>query len=248
MSPITVHEWGNGNDVVLILPGPGIPTEHVEPLARSLATQRRVFVPSFRGSRCPLEEKLEGLRKTLADRDVKAASVVGVSFGSYQAAMLAATEGFVVDRLVLLGGFCNLEDHERGFFGELAAMVRGRSLPPGALPTRFLSRSFRASHPEAVASVDAWLGQLDPEDVATELDALSRCSDLRPTLKDLRCPATVRVGANDEASPVSAARRIANSFAFSTYEVVAGVGHLLLVEDFAATSTSVRRALRLSAS
>lgn len=158
--------------------------------------------------------------------------------------LAASSERVRVTRLALLGGFCNLGADDRALYGQFATMVRTRTVPDGVASARFLSETFRASHREVERMVDGWIGKLDPEALAMELDAVTTATDLRPRLQHLRVPTMVRVGDLDVATPVAVCRELAGAIVSATLEIVPGAGHLLLLEDFPATLASVRRALR----
>lgn len=93
MTPISTREFGSGNQAVVVMSGTGMPTEHVEALARELATAdggRRVIVPFFHGygdtprasEPYTLEHQQSALEDALSTLGLSEAAVVGLSLGS----------------------------------------------------------------------------------------------------------------------------------------------------------------------
>jgi pimeloyl-ACP methyl ester carboxylesterase len=104
-----------------------------------------------------------------------------------------------------------------------------------------LSASFLAAHPEARAEVMSWLSETTLDVLADELAAIVDGPHLVPQLAGLAVPLLARVGELDAATPVAFSEALVAAAPRATLEVVAGVGHALLLEDAAGTCASIRR-------
>lgn len=69
-----------------------------------------------------------------------------------------------------------------------------------------------------------------PDGFARQIEAIIGRPDSRPFLKDIRVPATVIVGAEDQATPVAQAREIARSVRGASLHIVPHCGHLSTLE------------------
>ena len=94
---------------------------------------------------------------------------------------------------------------------------------------RWLSPSFRAGNPDVEAAADAVFVRTD----VTCFDAacaMLGATDLRETIRGIRAPTTVLVGADDTATPPAMAEDIARRIPAATLQVLAGVRHLAPLE------------------
>jgi 3-oxoadipate enol-lactonase len=250
MSGLHVSEWGKGPPVV-VLSGCGCPGDHLEPLARALASDFRVLLPFSPGypPSAPLTEgySLERVETMIVDaltaRGVHEAALVGYSIGAWRALSIAASASFRATRLVLLGGLASFTPDERKAYAGFAVMARTRSIPPGVLAGRMLSPAYASAHPEAAYGVERWVDPIDPDTLACELDALGRTPDVLSRVPSIDVPIVLHVGSCDAAAPVAKSREVLSAAKDARLEVVEGVGHAYLIEDFEGTCASVRAAL-----
>jgi pimeloyl-ACP methyl ester carboxylesterase len=81
-----------------------------------------------------------------------------------------------------------------------------------------------------------------PRGIATALRAMAGREDSRPLMSELRVPALVLVGTDDEITPPDGARRMAQ-LAGAPLELVPGAGHMAAAEKPAAVAQALRRFL-----
>jgi pimeloyl-ACP methyl ester carboxylesterase len=250
MSALFVREVGSG-PAVLLLGGSPTPAEHLMPLAERLSHRRRVLLPDLPGyGRSPMPEGPYTLARAqtmledaLAARGIDATAVVGLSLGAYRSFALARSARVRVTHVVSLGGFAGLDADVADGMRQLAAAVRSRAELGDLFVARMLSPAFAARHPAVAATVKTWLALLPPTGLAAELDATADAADLRPELATLRAPILARVGRLDVATPPAFTEAIARAAPRTTVQLVDDCGHLLLLEDAAATIDAVEAAL-----
>jgi 3-oxoadipate enol-lactonase len=251
---MTVYELGRGPNAVVVLNAMWAPRDYVHPLVEALAGSWRVLIvsyPGYDGVRphdgewsCEVDRLL--LEGALHEHRVREAAVVGSSIGGYRALALACSGRVRVRAAVLLGGFAYLSAEERAGMAAFAEVVRSRKLPGGALASGAFSPSFAAAHPEAARRVEGWAEQVNLDSVATELDSLARCEDLRGGVAKLDVPLLLRAGDQDAAVAASHSREIAAVARAGEIQIVSGAGHMLLIEDAAATVEATVRFLERS--
>jgi pimeloyl-ACP methyl ester carboxylesterase len=83
-----------------------------------------------------------------------------------------------------------------------------------------------------------------PEDVvAADLEMVATLGDLVPELHRVRAPSLIRVGDLDRNTPPAWSEEVARALPRARLEVIPGVGHMQLLQDFEGTATSVERFL-----
>jgi 3-oxoadipate enol-lactonase len=242
---------GTGPNLLLLhglVPGANV----FDSLRASLRTSHRVLVPSMPGygRSAPLErpytiaETVDLLLADLAALDVKNLKVVGFSGGGYRALLLALSAEVEVSHVVTLAGYAALEPAHREGLKQLAALARSGGDVGVAAPTMF-APAYAESHPAAVNAMRSALGVIPTAVLATELEAAAAVEDLRARLALIRARVTARAGDSDLAMPLERAREIAAGPSGGSLEIVEGVGHSLLEEDFELTNQAILRALAL---
>ena len=237
---------------VLLLHGMPSPPEELVALAATLAGRRALipFMPGYAGAPpatgrqgfAPIETALLAL---LAERGVADVDIVGTSAGAYRAIRLALSGRVPVRSLTLLGGFAGLSPNERdGMRGFARALRDGVDLRGVAVP-RMLAKTSVADAAR-VRAVEGWLSLASPDVLIEELEDLADAPSLLDRVGELDVPITLRVGAEDVAIPPSHSESIASRARDAVLEIVPGVGHALLVEDFTETARSVQRAVARS--
>jgi len=239
---------GDSGTPVVLLHGMPTQPEHTAPLARELSGSHCTLVvhlPGY-GNSPPLpapysvDRCRELIEEALAAQGVHEATLVGFSGGAWHAIGLALRGKLRVQKLVLLAGLAGFDpEHQAAFRGFADALRSGQDLRPVA-PQQFLAADFAAAHPDAVAGVTSWIDAIAPADLAAELDAAAEAPDQRPCLGELAMPVLCRAGELDAAVPTQASRAIAESVQKGTLQIVPGVAHALLYEDFEATAAAVR--------
>lgn len=244
-----IQELGGG-DAILLLHGTPTSPNHLEALARRLARHHRVLLaelPGYGRSPALVPWSLTALyvliEEELVARGDRHLSVVGFSGGAYHALALTARGVLCVAHVVALAGFADLTAEERtAMRASVAALRAGVDFKP-LLAGIMLSPSAQAHDPAAMAEVSSWMDATSRENLAAELEAMAAAPDLREGLRETTASILARVGALDVACPVIRSERFVRARPGATLEVVTGVGHALLLEDFEATAASIERAL-----
>jgi 2-hydroxy-6-oxonona-2,4-dienedioate hydrolase len=235
---------------VLLIHGQVEGASTFDALVPRLATSHHVLVPEMPGygsSPLPANEfRYETARaelgEELAKRRITRAAVVGFSIGAHHAVGLALDRPSLVDRLFLLGPVVGLDDPVKAQFAGLRDLVKGPQ-PLSAfdemLLAQWLPPETARARPDLVSRVlGVWHAAPRPTLIA-EFDAVTRLTDLRPRLGDVRAPTVVRVGAEDRAVPPGSVEAIARGIPGAVHQVVARAGHLLLLEDADATAKAI---------
>jgi 3-oxoadipate enol-lactonase len=161
----------------------------------------------------------------------QSAVVAGCSMGGCVAQALAGLHHSRVSALGLIGTTAWYGEDGPAIWRERAASVRSKGLV-GMLEfqfSRWFSDDFRNSHPDLVkATSEVYL--------ANDLDCYAAScimlgdSDLRPYLKTLRVPASIIVGEDDFATPVTASEDLHDAIPNSTLKIIPGARHLTPIE------------------
>jgi pimeloyl-ACP methyl ester carboxylesterase len=226
--------------------------EQFAPLVDALAASHRILIPSMPGY--GKSTRLHGdrslgrvtrmLEAALTERGISEVAIVGHSLGGYRALALAFSRQITVRRLVVLAGFAGLDEGDRALFRGFAKVLREGTvdLRPVQLARAF-PEAYAAANPKDASIVSRLLDSVPPEVLADEMDAIADSEDLRPRLGALSTPIVVRVGELDAAVPIAWCGAIASGAPKASLEIVPGVGHMLLMENRAATVASVVAAL-----
>jgi 3-oxoadipate enol-lactonase len=159
----------------------------------------------------------------------------GSSLGGMVAMWLAANAPDRVDRLVLLCTSAKLGPPQMWI--DRADAVRRGGLE--SIADLMLSRWFTPGFAERRPEVVAWARKLllgTPADGYIGCCAAIQTMDLLPVLGSITAPTLVIAGADDPATPVEHARRIAARIAGARLEIVPGAAHLANVEQPAAVT------------
>jgi pimeloyl-ACP methyl ester carboxylesterase len=243
-----VSDSGSGSPLLLVHGLPSPPEELVR-LGASVPGRRAIVpsLPGYAGSPpapgkhgvASIESELLAL---LSVRGIDAIDVVGFSMGSYRAIRLALSGRVRVRSLTLLGGFADLSADERDGMRGFAGVLREGALPPGLFQARMLSKA-GAAVAEHAEAVEAWGALASPPVLIEELEDVAAAPSLLDRVGELEIPITLRVGTEDAAIPPRHSEAIARVARHATLEIVDGMGHALLVEDFDETSRSLQRSL-----
>jgi 3-oxoadipate enol-lactonase len=245
---LDVHEVGQG-DPVVIFNGPGGLASHYFPLAKALSANYRVLIPCFPGdgssavysdAAYSMDLDLALVEAALHGRGLESAHFIGFSGGVYRAFAAAASGRIAARSVVALGGYIAMPDDMRESMRAFARLIRAHELPGEALIPRMLAPAFAAANAKAAQEIAGWVSGQAAEGLAQQLDAFATCVDLSPQLGHLRAPVCVRAGELDVAVPPALSRRIIDAVPHARLELVAGVAHALLAEDFEETLRSIR--------
>jgi 3-oxoadipate enol-lactonase len=246
---VLLETRGDGR-AVLFLHGLPTPWDVLRPIAVAAKGHRTLLaaLPGY-GDAAPWAEATSAVGVAEAiEEAVRAAgpgpvSIVGFSGGAYHAVHVAVRGKVAVDRLVLLGGMAELQADEKAAFRGFAAALRAGQPLLGVATARFLSPAFAATHPDACARVESWLGATPPANLARELDAMAEAPSLLEGLGRFEGQLLARTGSLDVAVPVPKAEAMARAARNGRLEIVPGVGHALMEEDREGTIAAVLAAL-----
>lgn len=237
MTPAVELEQSGRGPVVLFLHGTPTTWDVLRPLAEAYAGRRLLAAmpgygnsPAWAGT-TTATTIAETIERAVRGAGVRRLSLVGFSGGAYHALHLAVRGVLTVDRIVVLGGLGDPSPEERAGLRATAQALRSGVSLAGVATARFLAPQFARTNPAACARVEAWLRATTPENLATELDALSEAPPLLARLSTFQGRVLARTGALDQASAPSHAQAIARACAYGVAEIVDGCGHALLEED-----------------
>jgi 3-oxoadipate enol-lactonase len=217
---------------------------------------RKVLTPRFPGfgGRASDGESLDDFADAvLSDMDaadIERAVVVGLSMGGYVAFRLHAKSPERVAALVMADTKATGDDQAaRAKRTEQAARARrdGVEWLVEAMIPVLLGKTTRARRPEVEEMVRSMIADADAEGVARALLAMRDRPDSSQQLADIRVPVLAIVGEEDEVTPPSAARQIADGVADGRLIVIPGAGHLSNLEDASAFNRALTSFLDASA-
>ena len=159
------------------------------------------------------------------------AAIVGHSMGAAMAVSVAAKAPGKVSRLALLGAAPAMPVHP-----DLLASARdGTMLAPELMTFWGLGRSAQIG---GHATPGLWLTgaarRLIQKGVGPSLAAdLAACGDWKAgaeAAKKIRCPVLVLAGSDDRMTPAAKARELAQAISGAELKIVAGAGHMMILE------------------
>lgn len=250
---MAVDSRGEG-DAVLFVHGLGGSLNVWTPLLPALARWRcvRVDLPGAgRSARAyavaegapPLtaEVHAQALQRVCAALGVTRAHVVGHSFGTLIAQHLAVMAPALVRSLALFGALWQPAQAMReGMRARAAAARSAGSLFEIAegISEFALSASTKQTQPVTVAFVRECVGAQDVEGLARNCLALAEAEGARTEL--IRCPVLVVNGDEDQVTPLSGARQLAERLPDARVEVLSRCGHWPMLERPAESQRALR--------
>ena len=158
----------------------------------------------------------------------------GLSMGGYAAFALQRRHRARVRALVLADTRAEADtDEGRAGRAALSERVRREGAEPAvdAMLPRLLSSHTRSSNPELVGSVRGMMLAAPAAGITDALAGLGARADSTPTLREIRCPALVVVGDEDDMTPMASAEAIHQGIAGSRLAVIPKAGHLSNMEN-----------------
>jgi pimeloyl-ACP methyl ester carboxylesterase len=227
---------------LLLLHGSGAPPDSLRGYAEALSQDFHVLLPHRNGySKTGVHDwnpqaEIEALN-ALTEGD---AVVVGHSFGSYRAFQLAVGHPESVSRVLSLGPIAGLPEAAREAVEGLVAFIRSGADLSAAAAARWAAPEYLENNPSFVATCREWLSKVDQEILALEnlevLDGGALMAQLGETKPDVR----LYVGSLDAATPPELAQTIASVTGSDHLELVEGMGHSPMVENFDASRDWIR--------
>lgn len=205
-----------------------------DPLSQLLARTHRVVMPDlpgFGGSH-PVTGGLEAV----ADRVAGAIGalqldeppiLLGNGYGGFVALMTAVRHPGIARKLVLADCGAAFSEPGRQAFRNMSAGATAKGLAGIAdvAMRRLFSPEFQAAHPELIAQRRERFIAVHPETFHAACAALASL-DLRAQAAEVRVPALVLVGEQDEATPPAMARELASLLPDARFEELAGCAHV----------------------
>ncbi|WP_448061546.1 alpha/beta fold hydrolase [Cellulomonas hominis] len=245
-TPLHVHRLregrGSGTPLVLLHAFP-LDARMWVPAADRLPADRGVLavdLPGMGASRdVPLPEpSLEAAADAVADSlralGLDRVVLAGLSMGGYVAMALLERHPGLVAGLGLLDTK-STADPEAARANRLrvadAVEARGTVDEVLGMASTLLGPTTVATRPGLVTTVAGWIGDQTPRGVAWSQRAMAARPDRTAVLATLDGPALVLVGAQDEVTPLSAARAMADALPHARLVVAPDAGHLSALED-----------------
>lgn len=160
--------------------------------------------------------------------EIERAHFCGLSLGGMTAQWLSYRASERIDRLVIANSSAFMGPPSNWQSRIESVLADGMAPLASASTARWFTTAFAQEHPEAVEPIIRMLKATDPRGYAGCCAAI-RDMDLRPVAHLNRVPTLVIAGAQDEATPVSASRFIAERAAHARLVEVDGA-HLSNVE------------------
>lgn len=176
--------------------------------------------------------------------DVPKAHVFGISFGGMIATWLAILAPTRVARLCVASAPARGLDLTRaGLRRDLAlaaCFARPSEHVEASLVARILSRSFREAHPDEVRRIEGIVRAEPASRIVLLKHALAAVlHDARHEVRRIESPTLVLAGQNDSLLGTEGPRALSDAIARATFEIIAGSGHALTLEQPIVTATRV---------
>jgi 3-oxoadipate enol-lactonase len=187
---------------------------------------------------CTVDAIADSLLGLLDDLGLDRVSVCGVSLGGMVAMALAVAAPERVERLVLACTSAYLGPTQP--WDERARVVRadGMEAIADTVVGRWFTHELEHEDPETVARFRAMLAATSPEGYARCCEALGTW-DARGRISAIKAPVLVVAGAEDPATPVEHAERIASGIPGARLHVLERAAHLANVERAEAFTRAV---------
>ncbi len=213
-----------------------------EPQARALAGDHRVVVLDFRGhggSGIPpgawtIGDHVRDYVTAMDALGIERAAVVGHSLGGMAALHVALEHPDRVRALVLIAASAAAETLvKRGRYLTLAAIARVFGMQPWLLreaSKAMFGATYRRTEPKRVKR---WLGlpaQMEPAVLYRAVRMVTARPSVTRRLPEIRAPALILVGTEDETTPPPRARAMAQGIPDARLEVLPRAGHMLTIE------------------
>ena len=232
LGSMIIEDAGDGTAVVMVH-GLGGSSNSFQPLIGRLEGYR-VLRPDLPGAGrsavrpglAALTQLASAVRDGVRAAGVERAHFVGHSMGTLICQYLAATRPETVVSLALFGPILEPPAAAREALRERAESARSAGM--AGIADAVSTGSVAAGHPTAAAFVRESLMGQDPTGYAAHCAALSAAEAADHAA--IRCPTLLVAGDNDPVAPVDMARRLQQAITGARLEIVAGVGHWMMLE------------------
>jgi pimeloyl-ACP methyl ester carboxylesterase len=187
-------------------------------------------------------QQQEQLEAALLAKTTGPVHLVGYSLGSFHALALALRARLRVQSLMLLGPFPGADRAVLdAFAGYVPLMKSGQVSWVDVFLTNCFTPEFAAAHPATVAKTRAHIERSSGLALLEELQRFPAMVDLRPRLGELKVPVLVRVGDKDPSTAAAVGEAVVKAVPGAKLELVPGVAHHYLAQDFEGTVASIKR-------
>lgn len=211
-----------------------------QPLCDALGTGWRMVRFNYAGHGAPgcdgaAPDSMEGIARDLLAmlkaEGVERFSFVGLSLGGMLGLHLAATNPQRIERLVVANCRYYQTEPLKEQWTERIRAVRSGGMEAIATPTleRWLTESYRVSHPDRAAQIRAMICGTSPAGYVAAVAAV-RDFDARPLLDRIRCPVLVISADQDLAAPAQHLESLATALR-ARHVSLARCAHLSCVEQ-----------------
>jgi pimeloyl-ACP methyl ester carboxylesterase len=184
----------------------------------------------------------DGLEAALLAKTKGPVHLVGFSLGSYHALALTLRGALKVETLTMLGPWPGNDKAVLDTHAGHVPVIRSGTVPwVEVFLGSCFSAEYAAQHPAAVARARAQIARGAVHALIEELARFPAMSDLRPRLGEVKVPLLVRVGDKDPSTPAAVGEAMAKANPLVKLEVVPGVAHHYLAQDFEGTVASIKR-------
>ena len=243
---VLAHRLDGDGEPLLLLNGGMMSISSWDPFIQPFVERYRVVRCDFRGqlrSHEPPHRTLDGhvadLIALLDSLQIARTRVIGASFGAEVGLLLAATHPARVASMVVATATDVATPLMRDGGAELgracrdAAAGRAPASVGEILVPHFYSPAYVAAHRDELAARSAQIALLPPWWFAAAAELLTSIEDLdlRPVLGKITCPVLVLAAGEDLVMPLDHARALAAAIPDARLEIVAGSGHVLVVEQ-----------------
>jgi 3-oxoadipate enol-lactonase len=244
---INYEQEGFGPDVMLI-PGLGASVHAWYAQLKGLSGVARVTAVDLRGHGTSAKPAGPYSMRLLAD-DIAAlmqglslqhAVIVGSSMSAMVAVELAAAHPELARALVLVGGFAKLGPPGKERMEGRARTAETEGMGPLAdmVASTALGAHTHQAQPALVGLFRQGLLANDPNAYAASCRAIVEC-DVTPLLTQIRCPALILLGSQEQVAPLPAALALKSGIPHAEVRVIPNAGHLPFLEQPAAFNAAV---------
>jgi len=232
---------GDGASPVVLLNGVAMSVGNWRPIAAALSPRRACLLHDFRGQLLSdkptgplsLEDHVEDLAALVEGLGLGAVHLVGTSYGSEVAMLLAAARPDLARSLVVIDGASEADALLRAAIEswKAAALADPRLFYKTILPWNY-SAAYIAANGEALARREDAVASLPREwfESFVRLCDAFLAINATPLLGRITCPTLVLVGGLDILKHQGCARVIADGIPGARLRVIEGAGHAVVIE------------------